>query len=71
MKEKDKKRELYCNLEYFMKHGCRGCKLGRKCDEWDRDRVKRNRSDCDNRDTDISDNKELKELSNNEIQDKW
>lgn len=54
-----------------MKHGCRGCKLGRKCDEWDRDRIKRNRSDCDNRDTDISDNKELKELSNNEIQDKW
>lgn len=50
MKEKDKKRDLYCNFEYFMKHGCRGCKLGRRCEEWDRDRLERDSisNDIDN-----------------------
>ena len=36
-----KKKETYCNLDYFMKHSCKGCKLERKCLEWGRDRIKR------------------------------
>lgn len=35
-----------------MRHGCRGCKLGRKCDEYDsrikRDRINVNNSDINN-----------------------
>lgn len=49
-----------------MKHGCRGCKLGRRCDEWDRDRIKRNRNNNDNGNIDIFNDKKLKELINNE-----
>jgi hypothetical protein len=30
-----------CNIEYFMKNGCRGCKLSRLCEEKEkRDREK-------------------------------
>ena len=25
-----------CNVEYFMKNGCRGCKLSRLCEEKDK-----------------------------------
>ena len=45
MKKKNKKKEIYCNFDYFMKHGCKGCKLERLCDEWGRNRSKR---DSDN-----------------------
>ncbi len=49
---KGSEREIYCSFEYFMRHGCRGCKLGRKCDEYDsrikRDRININNSDINN-----------------------
>lgn len=62
MKEK---RDVYCGLENFMKYGCTGCKLGRRCDEYE-NRVKRNRNNRNNSDTTVFDNKKLKELSDNE-----
>lgn len=31
MKEK---KDVYCGLEHFMKYGCVGCKLSRKCEEY-------------------------------------
>ena len=48
MKEKNKSKEIYCDYDYFMKHGCKGCKLGRLCEEWGRNRIKR---DSNNNDT--------------------
>lgn len=32
--KKNKQKETYCSYEYFMKHKCNGCKLGRECEEW-------------------------------------
>ena len=26
-------REAYCDIKYFMQHGCNACKMGAKCDE--------------------------------------
>ena len=51
MKEKNKSKEIYCDYDYFMKHGCKGCKLGRLCEEWGRNRIKR---DSDNNDTNFN-----------------
>lgn len=67
---KKKNKEAYCNLDYFMKHGCTGCKLGRRCDEYE-NRVKRDRDNRNSSDTTVFDNKKLKELNKDEIQDKW
>ncbi len=52
----------FCSLDYFMKHGCQGCKLGRKCDEY-YDRIKRIRNN-NNRNSNIStgDKKHSKEV---------
>lgn len=50
---KNKEKELYCGFEYFMKHNCHGCKLGRKCQEWNENRIKRN---CNNRNAGSNDN---------------
>lgn len=47
MKEKEETKEIYCNYDYFMKHGCKGCKLGRLCEEWNRNRIKRNSNSND------------------------
>lgn len=49
MKEKNKSKEIYCDYDYFMKHGCKGCKLGRLCEEWGRNRIKRNSINNDTR----------------------
>ncbi|MDO5003599.1 MAG: hypothetical protein Q4E39_05180 [bacterium] len=51
MKEKNKSKEIYCDYDYFMKHGCKGCKLGRLCEEWGRNRIKR---DSNNNDTNFN-----------------
>ena len=51
MKEKNKSEEIYCYYDYFMKHGCKGCKLGRLCEEWGRNRIKR---DSNNNDTNFN-----------------
>ncbi|MCI8346612.1 MAG: hypothetical protein HFJ12_01515 [Bacilli bacterium] len=48
-----KKKETYCNLDYFMKHSCKGCKLERLCKEWGRNRIKR---DSSSNDVSVSDN---------------
>ena len=37
------KKDVYCGLEHFMKNGCVGCKLSRKCEEY-YDRFKRDRN---------------------------
>jgi len=42
-----KKKEIYCNLDYFMKHSCKGCKLERLCKEWGRNRTKRDSNSND------------------------
>ena len=35
---KNKKREMFCDISYFMKQsgkgGCNGCVRSRKCEEW-------------------------------------
>lgn len=51
---KDKKnKETYCNFDYMMKHNCRGCKLGRKCEEYEH-RSKRDSSNSNNNHSDNS-----------------
>ena len=53
MKEnKKKENDVFCSIEYFMKHKCNGCKLERECEEWDC-RTKRH---SDNRNDDNSSN---------------
>lgn len=36
------KKEIFCSYDYFMRHNCRSCKLGRKCEEYE-NRIKRDR----------------------------
>lgn len=59
MEKNKEKKEIFCNFEYFMKNKCNGCKLERLCDEWGRNRSKR---DSDNYCINyiISKNKEVK-----------
>lgn len=63
-------KDVFCGLEHFMKHGCVGCKLSRKCEEY-YDKFKRDRNNRNSSDTTVFDNKKLKELNKDEIQDKW
>ncbi|MBE6147449.1 MAG: hypothetical protein E7168_03850 [Firmicutes bacterium] len=47
MKNNNKKsKEIFCDISFFMKQsgrgGCSGCPKSRKCEEWNRDRNKRN-----------------------------
>lgn len=68
MKEK---KDVYCGLEHFMKYGCVGCKLSRRCEEYYENGIKRDRDNRNSSDTTVFDNKKLKELNKDEIQDKW
>lgn len=63
MKEK---KDVFCGLEHFMKHGCVGCKLSRKCEEY-YDRFKRDRNNRNNINIDNFSNKKPKELKEDEI----
>lgn len=55
MKEK---KDVYCGLVHFMKNGCVGCKLSRKCEEY-YDRFKRDRNNRNNINIDNFNNKKL------------
>lgn len=61
MKEK---KEVFCGLEHFMKYGCVGCKLSRKCEEY-YDRVKRDRVNTNSNSHINIDDKKYKELNKN------
>lgn len=52
------KKDVYCGLEHFMKNGCVGCKLSRKCEEY-YDRFKRDRNNRNNINIDNFNNKKL------------
>ncbi len=60
MKEK---RDVYCGLENFMKYGCVGCKLSRKCEEY-YDGFKRDRDNTNSNNLINIDDKKYKELKN-------
>lgn len=60
MKEK---KDVYCGLEHFMKYGCVGCKLSRKCDEY-YGRFKRDRDNTNSNNLINIDDKKYKELKN-------
>ena len=47
MKKNKKKKEMFCDISFFMKQsgrgGCNGCSKSRECEEWDyENRIKRN-----------------------------
>ena len=50
MKE-NKEKEIFCDLEYFMKNKCKNCKLERLCNEWDNNRTKRDSNSNDDNST--------------------
>lgn len=56
---KAKNKDAYCNLDYFMKHGCTGCKLGRKCEEYYENGIERNRDNRNNINIDNFNNKKF------------
>ena len=51
------KKEIFCSYDYFMRHNCRSCKLGRKCEEYE-NRIKRDRDNDRNGSADNSTKKE-------------
>lgn len=57
-------KDVFCGLEHFMKHGCVGCKLSRKCEEY-YDRFKRNRDNTNSNNLINIDDKKYKELNKN------
>ena len=61
MKEK---KDVYCGLEHFMKYGCVGCKLSRKCEEY-YDGFKRDRDNTNSNNLINIDDKKYKELNKN------
>ena len=56
MKEK---KDVYCGLEHFMKYGCVGCKLSRRCEEYYENGIKRDRNNRNNINIDNFNNKKL------------
>lgn len=60
MKEK---KDVFCGLEHFMKNGCVGCKLSRKCEEY-YDGFKRDRDNTNSNNLINIDDKKYKELKN-------
>ncbi len=44
-----------CNIEYFMKNGCRGCRLSRLCEEKEQKDREKNDRDKSRQDKKLSD----------------
>lgn len=56
-------KDVFCGLEHFMKYGCVGCKLSRKCEEY-YDGFKRDRDNTNSNNLINIDDKKYKELKN-------
>lgn len=63
MKE-NKEKEIFCDLDYFMKNKCKNCKLERLCNEWDNNRAKRDSNTVHNTNYCISNKEHRQEVDN-------
>lgn len=63
MKNKKPKENPFCDFSFFMKHGCRGCKRQRECEEYEAWIKRDSTNNINNNSVCVSNNKFKKRLS--------